>query len=83
MVKAISEVEGVLSQTTPEVDSLGINQDSLHLIVLYYWKLQEQARVRWTKTLVMVAIKVVCIRAKIKIPQLVLVTLYDRTIYRE
>ncbi|MEG4119305.1 hypothetical protein QUA43_17765 [Microcoleus sp. N9_B4] len=82
MVKAISEVEGVLSQTTPEVDSLGINQDSLHLIVPY-WKLQEQAQVRWTKTLVMVAIKVVCIRAEIKIPQLVLVTLYDRTIYPE
>ncbi|MEG4348363.1 hypothetical protein QUA70_09505 [Microcoleus sp. LAD1_D5] len=82
MVKAISEVEGVLSQTTPEADTSSINQDSLHLIVPY-WKLLEQAPVRWTKTLVMVAIKVVCVWADIKIFQPVAVTLYDRTIYRE
>ncbi|MEG4106408.1 hypothetical protein [Microcoleus sp. S13_C5] len=43
MVKAISEVEGVLSQTNREVDSSGIKQCSLHLI-LRYWTLQEQAQ---------------------------------------
>ncbi|MEG4009202.1 hypothetical protein QUA41_20845 [Microcoleus sp. Pol11C1] len=82
MVKAISEVEGVLSQTTPKVDTSGINQDSLHLIVPY-WKLPEQAQVRRTKTMVVVAIKVACVWADIKILQSVAVTLYDRTLYRE
>ncbi|MEG4091935.1 hypothetical protein [Microcoleus sp. Pol12B4] len=82
MVKAISEVEGVLSQTTPEVESLGIKQDYLHLI-FPHWKLQEQAQVQRTKTVVVEAIKVACVWGDIKILQSVAVTLYDRTLYRE
>ena len=66
MVKAISEVEGVLPQTTPEIDTSSINQGSLHLIVRD-WTLQEQAQVRRAKALVVVAIKVACVRADIKI----------------
>ncbi|HSF76044.1 MAG TPA: hypothetical protein VLA84_19765 [Microcoleus sp.] len=54
----------------------------MHLIVRY-WTMREQAQVRRTNTRAVVAIKVPCIRADIKIPQPVLVTLYDRTIYRE
>jgi len=33
LVKAISEVEGVFSQPTPEVDTSGLKDGSLHLIV--------------------------------------------------
>ncbi|MEG4841536.1 hypothetical protein [Microcoleus sp. B9-D4] len=65
-----------------DVDTSGLNDGSLHLIVRY-WTLREQAQVRRTNTRAVVAIKVACIRADIKIPQPVLVTLYDRTIYRE
>ncbi|MEG4531316.1 hypothetical protein [Microcoleus sp. D2_18a_D3] len=65
-----------------DVDTSGFNDGSLHLIVRY-WTLREQAQVRRTNTRAVVAIKVACIRADIKIPQPVLVTLYDRTIYRE
>jgi len=83
LVKAISEVEGVLSQPTPEVDTSSLNDGSLHLIVRYYWTLPEQAQVRRTKTRAVVAIKVACVRAEIKIPQPVPVTLYDRTLDRE
>jgi len=82
LFKAISEVEGVLSQPTPEVDTSGLNDGFLHLIVRY-WTLPEQAQVRRTKTRAVVAIKVACVRAEIKIPQPVPVTLYDRKLYRE
>jgi small conductance mechanosensitive channel len=40
LVKAISEVEGVFSQPTPEVDISGLNDGSLHLIVRH-WTLPE------------------------------------------
>ena len=40
LVKAISEVEGVLSKPVPEVDISGINDGCLHLIVRY-WTLPE------------------------------------------
>lgn len=40
LVQAISEVEGVLSQPTPEVDISGLNDGYLHLIVRY-WTLPE------------------------------------------
>jgi len=76
LVKAISEVEGVLSQPTPEVNISGLNDGALHLIVRY-WKLPEQAQVRRTKTRAVVAIKAACDRAGIKIPQPVPVSLYD------
>jgi len=48
LVKAISEVEGVFWQPTPEVDTSGLNDGSLHLIVRY-WTLR-QPQVRRTKT---------------------------------
>ncbi|MEG3919400.1 hypothetical protein [Microcoleus sp. POL10_C6] len=67
---------------TYDVDNSGFSDGSLHLIVRY-WTLREQAQVRRTNTRAVVAIKVACIRADIKIPQPILVTLYDRTIYRE
>ena len=76
LVKAISEVEGVFSQPTPEVDISGLNDGYLHLIVRY-WTLPEQAQVRRTKTRAVVAIKAACDRADIRIPQPVLVKLYD------
>jgi hypothetical protein len=47
LVKAISEVEGVFWQPTPEVDTSGLNDGSLHLIVR--WTLP-QRQVRRTKT---------------------------------
>jgi hypothetical protein len=78
LVKAISEVEGVFSQPTPEVDTSGLNDGSLHLIVRY-WTLP-QPQVRRTKTKAVVAIKVAKVRAEIKIPQPVPVTLYSRTL---
>jgi len=81
LVKAISEVEGVFLQPTPEVDTSGLNDGSLHLIVRY-WTLP-QPQVWRTKTRAVVAIKVACVRAKIKIPQPVPVTLYSRTLDRE
>ncbi|WP_333461601.1 hypothetical protein [Microcoleus sp. herbarium13] len=40
LVKAISEVEGVLSEPVPEVDISGINGGCLYLIVRY-WTLRE------------------------------------------
>ncbi len=76
LFKAISEVEGVLSQPTPEVDISGINDGSLHLIVRY-WTLPEQAQVRRTKTRAVVAIKAECDRSGMRIPQPVAVNLYD------
>ncbi len=76
LFKAISEVEGVLSQPTPEVDISGINDGSLHLIVRY-WTLPEQAQVRRTKTRAVVAIKAECDRSGMIIPQPVAVNLYD------
>jgi small conductance mechanosensitive channel len=81
LVKAISEVEGVFLQPTPEVDTSGLNDGSLNLIVRY-WTLP-QPQVRRTKTRAVVAIKVACVRAKIKIPQPVPVTLYSRILDRE
>jgi len=81
LVKAISEVEGVFSQPTPEVDTSGLNDRSLHLMVRY-WRLP-QPQVRRTKTKAVVAIKVAKVRAEIKIPQPVPVTLYSRTLDRE
>jgi len=81
LVKAISEVEGVFSQPIPEVDTSGLNDGSLHLIVRY-WTLP-QPQVRRTKTRAVVAIKVGCVRAEIKIPQPVPVTLFSRTLDRE
>jgi len=67
--------------TDSEVDTSGLNDGSLHLIVRY-WTLQ-QPQVRRTKTRAVVAIKVACARAEIKIPQPVPVTLYSRTLDRE
>jgi len=67
--------------TDSEVDTSGLNDGSLHLIVRY-WTLQ-QLQVRRTKTRAVVAIKVVCLRAEIKIPQPVPLTLYSRTLDRE
>jgi hypothetical protein len=74
-----------LSQPTPEVDISGLNDGFLHLILRYGTR-PEQAQVRRTKTRAVVAIKVACVRADIKIIKilkLVPVTLYDRTLYRE
>jgi small-conductance mechanosensitive channel len=68
-------------QSTPEVDTSDLNDGSLHLIVRY-WTLP-QPQVRRTKTRAVVAIKVACVRAEIKIPQPVPVTLYSRTLDRE
>ncbi|MEG3969966.1 hypothetical protein QUA00_20430 [Microcoleus sp. T2B6] len=65
-----------------DVDTSGFYDGSLHLIVRY-WTLRQQAQVRRTNTRAVVAMKVTCIGADIRIPQSVLVTLYDRTIYRE
>jgi hypothetical protein len=48
LVKAISEVEGVFWQPTPEVDTSGLNDGSLHLIVRY--STLPQPQVRRTKT---------------------------------
>ncbi|MBD1827788.1 hypothetical protein NDI47_20245 [Microcoleus vaginatus GB1-A2] len=67
-----------MSQPIPEVDTSGLNDGFLHLILRYGTR-PEQAQVRRTKTRAVVAIKVACVRADIKIPQPVLVTLYDRT----
>jgi small-conductance mechanosensitive channel len=68
-------------QSTPEVDTSGFNDGSLHLIVRYCTLPQPQ--VRRTKTRAVVAIKVAWVRAEIKIPQPVPVTLYSRTLDRE
>ncbi len=76
LVAAISEVEGVLSQPTPEIDISGLNDGCLHLIVRY-WTLPEQAQVRRTKTRAVMAVKAACDRANIKIPQPIPVNLYD------
>jgi hypothetical protein len=65
----------------PEVDTSDLNDGSLHLIVRY-WTLP-QPQVRRTKTRAVVAIKVAWVRAEIKIPQPVPVTLYSRTLDRE
>lgn len=76
LVKAISELEGVLSQPTLEVDFSGISDGSLHLIVRY-WTLPEQAQLRRTKTRAVVAMKVACDRSDMRIPQPISVNLYD------
>ena len=76
LFKAISEVEGVLSQPTPEVDISGINDGCLHLIVRY-WTLPEQAQVRRTKTRAVVAMKAACDQSGMRIPQPIPVNLYD------
>ena len=77
LFKAISEVEGVLSQPTPEVDISGINDGSLHLILSAIGRCRNFSLVRRTKTRAVVAIKAECDRSGMRIPQPVAVNLYD------
>ncbi|MEG5063524.1 hypothetical protein QUB33_07860 [Microcoleus sp. B3-A4] len=71
-----------MSQTTLEVDISGLNDGFLHLILRYGTR-REQAQVRPTKTRAVVALKVACVPADIKIIQIVPLTLYDRTVDSE
>ncbi|MEW5858736.1 MAG: mechanosensitive ion channel family protein [Cyanobacteriota bacterium] len=67
LLKAVSEVEGVLSKPAPEVDGLGFGDSSMNLVVRY-WTSPHKVDVRRTKTKVMIALKQACDRADINIP---------------
>lgn len=67
LLKAVSEVEGVLLDPAPEVDGLGFGESSIDFAVRY-WTLPQKVYVRRTRTQVIIALKAACDRAGINIP---------------
>ncbi|MCT7964611.1 mechanosensitive ion channel family protein [Laspinema sp. D1] len=67
MLKAVSQVPGVLSKPEPEVDIVGFGESSIDMMVRY-WTEPERPSVRRTQTQVAIALKAACDRANINIP---------------
>lgn len=75
LLKTITQVEGVLSNPTPEIDAVGFGDSSINLMVRF-WTLPQKVKVRQTQTRVILALKEACERANISIPYPI------RTIYQ-
>lgn len=83
LLKAVSEVDGVLSHPAPEVDGLGFGESSIDFAVRY-WTLPQKINVRRTKTKVIVALKQACDRTGINIPYPIrTLYYYDREHFRD
>ncbi|HEY9837990.1 MAG TPA: mechanosensitive ion channel family protein, partial [Vampirovibrionales bacterium] len=67
LLKAVSQVPGVLSKPEPEVDIVGFGESSIDMMVRY-WTEPERPSVRRTQTKVAIALKEACDRANINIP---------------
>lgn len=67
LLKAIKEVEGVLSQPSVEVDLVGFGGSSIDFVVRY-WTFPEIEQVRRTKSRAILALKAACDRADYNIP---------------
>lgn len=67
LLTTLAKVEGVLSDSAPEVDAVGFGARSIELRVSF-WTLPQIAQVRPTQTLVLIALKQVCKQADIFIP---------------
>jgi small conductance mechanosensitive channel len=67
LLRAVSQVPGVLSQPEPEVDIEGFGESSIDMIVRY-WTEPDRPSVRRTQTKVAIALKAACDRANINIP---------------
>lgn len=67
LYKAISGVDGVLTEPNPEVDIVGFGDSSIDLKVRY-WTVPHRAEVRRIQTRVMLALKNACDGAEINIP---------------
>jgi len=67
LYKAISGVDGVLTEPNPEVDIVGFGDSSIDLKVRY-WTVPYRAEVRRIQTRVMLALKNACDGAEINIP---------------
>ncbi|MEM9925658.1 MAG: mechanosensitive ion channel family protein [Cyanobacteria bacterium P01_D01_bin.50] len=65
--KTISQVDGVLTQPSPEIDLVGFGDSSIDFIVRY-WTLPQQKEVRHVKTRAMTSIKKALDNANISIP---------------
>lgn len=65
--ETITQVEGVLSNPTPEIDLVSFGDSSIDFIVRY-WTLPQQQRVRQVQTRAIIAIKKAFDRADINIP---------------
>ena len=67
MLRAVSEVPGVLSKPEPEIDIEAFGDSSIDMIVRY-WTEPDRPPVRRTQTKVAIALKAACDRANINIP---------------
>lgn len=77
--RAVTEVDGVLTTPTPEVDIVSFGDSAIDFIVRY-WTRPQIAIVRRTKTKVMVALKAACDGAEFNIPYPIRTTyFFDQT----
>lgn len=67
LLMALTDLEGVLSHPTAEVDVVGFGDSSIDLMVRY-WTLPQKLHVRQTQTRVMMALKQACDDAAFNIP---------------
>ncbi|NJL40737.1 MAG: mechanosensitive ion channel family protein [Leptolyngbyaceae cyanobacterium SM1_4_3] len=64
---ALTDIEGVLSNPSAEVDVVGFGDSSIDFVVRY-WTLPQKLHVRQTQTRVMMALKQACDQANFNIP---------------
>ncbi|NJN57218.1 MAG: mechanosensitive ion channel family protein [Leptolyngbyaceae cyanobacterium SL_5_9] len=67
LLMALTDVEGVLSNPSAEVDVVGFGDSSIDFVVRY-WTLPQKLHVRQTQTRVMMALKQACDQANLNIP---------------
>lgn len=67
LLMALTDVEGVLSTPSAEVDVVGFGDSSIDFVVRY-WTLPQKLHVRQTQTRVMMALKEACDQANFNIP---------------
>lgn len=67
LLDAVSNVDGVLSKPSVEVDLVGFGDSSIDLVV-HYWTLPQKVQVRRTLSQVVIALKQACDQAGFDIP---------------
>ena len=67
LLMALTDVKGVLSTPSAEVDVVGFGDSSIDFVVRY-WTLPQKLHVRQTQTRVMMALKEACDQANFNIP---------------
>lgn len=67
LLMALTDVEGVLSTPTAEVDIVGFGDSSIDFVVRY-WTLPQKLHVRQTQSRVMLSLKAACDEAGLNIP---------------